>query len=199
VIFREQYGKKLESKVYHTDSYGLINYSYQLDRSDRSGVYQIEAYIGESKIGSSAVRVEAFVPPKIENHLHIERDNYFMGELIEANISSNYLFGTPASWLMGEVKLSAVPTDFYLSSYKGYSFTNELIKSRAYGEISYREDIKLDANGKLNLSIPIERVNSIPSIMKGVVGVTIYDDGQPVSRYKKVKIFPYRGMGPELN
>ncbi len=101
VIFREQFGKKLESKVYHTDSYGLINYSYQLDRSDRSGVYQIEAYIGESKIGSSAVRVEAFVPPKIENHLHIERDNYFMGELIEANISSNYLFGTPASWLTG--------------------------------------------------------------------------------------------------
>ena len=196
IVLKNMYRKVLSSKIYHTDNYGLIDYSYQLDSIDRTGDYQIIAYIDKKEIGSAFFRVEAFRPPKIENHIKILKDNYLNGELIEANISSNYLFGTPSSGLSGKVTLRATPIDFILTQYSGYSFTNRNLEeeSATINYIDYSEDIRLDINGELNIAIPINIKRRIPSILKGTIGVTIMDDNQPVSTYKTVKIFPYRDM-----
>ncbi len=195
IVLKRKYGKVLSSKIYHTDNYGLIDYSYQLDNIDRTGDYKLLAYIDEKEIGSISLKVEAFRPPKIENHIKVTKDNYLNGELIEANISSNYLFGTPSSGLSGKVTLNATPIDFRLTQYSGYSFSNKNLEEKStINYIDYSEDIRLDSNGKLNIAIPINIKRKIPSILKGTLGVTIMDDNQPVSTYKTVKIFPYRDM-----
>ncbi len=195
VVFKRRYGKVLSSKIYHTDEYGLIDYSYQLDSMDRTGDYELLAYIDKKEIGSISLKVEAFRPPKIENRIRVTKDNYLNGELIEANISSNYLFGTPSSGLSGKVTLNATPIDFKLTQYSGYSFTNKnLEEDSTINYIDYSEDIRLDSSGKLNIAIPINIKRKTPSILKGTLGVTIMDDNQPVSTYRTVKIFPYKDM-----
>ncbi len=195
ILFKRKYGKVLSSKIYHTDDYGLIDYSYQLDSIDRTGDYKIIAYIDKKEIGSISLKVEAFRPPKIENYIRVTKDNYLNGELIELNISSNYLFGTPSSGLSGKVTLNATPIDFVLTQYSGYSFTNENLEEEdTINYIDYSEDIRLDSNGELNMVIPINIKKRTPSILKGIIGVTIMDGNQPVSAYKTVKIFPYKDM-----
>ncbi len=195
VILKRRYGKSLIEKIYHTDNYGLIDFNYQLDSEDRTGLYDIEVYIDKTLIGSKSIKVEAFMPPKIENQIKMVKDNYLKGQLIEANISSNYLFGTPASYLNGKIKIVSVAKDLKLSSYKDYSFTNYAIKDKRVDEyFNYNEDIRLNSRGKLNIAIPISIKRAVPSILEATLGVTIMDDNQPVSKYKKLKIFPYKNM-----
>ncbi|MCK4442507.1 MAG: hypothetical protein KAU90_10905, partial [Sulfurovaceae bacterium] len=195
IIFRKRDGKILKEKVYHTDEYGLIDFGYKLDNSDKTGTYMIIASIGNNKIGSTPIKVEAFMPPKIENSIQIAKDNYYTGELIEANISSNYLFGTPASYLSGKIKLNSKPIDFINSRYKNYTFTNhELDKTNTQIYMEYEDDIKLDKRGKISVAIPTIVKQKVPSILEAMLGVTIIDDNQPVTNYKKVKLYPYKEM-----
>jgi len=195
ITLQERYGKVLKEKIYHTDEYGLIDFGYQLDSEDKTGSYEIIASIGNKIIGSASIKVEAFMPPKIENHIHIAKDSYYTGELIEANISSNYLFGTPASYLNGKLKLDTKPIDFIDKRYKNYTFTNhEIEDSNTQTYIKYTDEIKLDSRGKISVAIPTIVKQKVPSILEAMVEVTIMDDTQPVTSYKKVKLYPYREM-----
>ncbi len=193
IVFKQRYGKIVQEKIYHTDNYGLIDFNYQLDNEDKTGTYEIVAYIDKTIIGSTTLKVEAFMPPKIENHIKMARDNYLSGELIEANISSSYLFGTPASYLNGKISLSSRPIEFSLYKYKGYSFSNPN-RGGTMGYLAYNEDIRLDSNGKINIALPTIIKNRVPSILEVTLGVTIMDDNQPVSKYRKLKLFPYKNM-----
>jgi len=206
IEFKEKYGQTLLEKVYHTDNYGLIDFHYQLSKVDRTGDYTISAYINNVEIGSKDIKVKAFVPPKIENHIYLSKDIYFDGELLDANISSNYLFGSPASYLFGYITIDSTAIDFVDNKrYKGYSFSNhELEKESEDNKIDRyfykKENIKLDSNGKINVVLPIRIKEKVPSILEGIIEATIIDDNQPVGEYKKFKIYPYKSMvGIKLN
>lgn len=195
LTLKERYGKVVKEGVYHTDEYGLIDFSYQLDREDRAGNYELIAYIGDKQIGRELLKVEAFMPPKIENHISTESEEYHAGELIEANISSNYLFGTPASGLSGKVILESRLADFRCEKYKNYSFTNSnLSHKNSQTYLKDSQDIRLDENGKVSVALPTDIEKRVPSILELSLGVTIMDDTQPVSNYKKLTLYPYREM-----
>ena len=195
VVFKERYGKKLIEKIYHTDEYGLIDFSYQLDMSDKTGNYRLSAFIGETKIGSQGVKVEAFMPPKIENSIKSNKEIYQNDELIELNVSSAYLFGAVASGLSGKVTLNARPVNFTHPSYKNYTFTNKHLQKRNIASyLDHTENITLNEKGKYSMVLSTHLSQKVPSILEAMLGVTIMDDTQPVSNYKKVKIYPYQSM-----
>ncbi|HHH19627.1 MAG TPA: hypothetical protein ENK86_03835, partial [Campylobacterales bacterium] len=201
LIFQERYGHALEEKVYRTDEFGLIDYTYQLDVEDRTGNYELLVKIGEHIIGRQGIKVEAFVPPKIENRITTQKASYRSGELIEANISSSYLFGAPAVGLRGTVTLDADTQAFEHPEYQGYSFTNHTLKQRnTQIYLEQREEITLNEAGKLNIALPTTLTQRVPSILDALIGVTIMDDTTPVSAYKNVTIYPYEAMvGIKLN
>ena len=195
VIFKELYGKVLHEKVYHTDQYGLIDFSYQLDNNDKTGNYSLSVYLGDKQIGFKKLKVEAFLPPKIENSIKTNKDIYQTDELIELNISSSYLFGSPSAGLQGKVTLNARPISYVNKKYKNYNFTNNLLAQKnVTSYIDSSEDIVLDENGKFEMVIKNRLTQKVPSILEAMIGVTIMDDAQPVSNYKKVKIYPYKAM-----
>ncbi|NOZ91188.1 MAG: hypothetical protein GXO60_07905 [Epsilonproteobacteria bacterium] len=195
VVFQEKYGNALMEKVYHTDEYGLIDFNYQLDKMDKTGNYEIVAYIDDNIIGSTPIKVKAFMPPKIENHIKLSKDIYYIGEPIEANISSNYLFGAPASYLNGKIKVDSKPIDFMDKRYKNYTFANhEIESSNTQTYLHIEEDIKLDKRGELNVAIPTTIKQRVPSILEAMLEVTVMDDTQPVTSYKKLKLYPYKNM-----
>ncbi len=195
IVLKEKYGKIIQEKIYHTDEYGLINFSYKLENTDKTGEYELLAYIDDKIIGSTSIKVEAFMPPKIENHIQVSKDKYYIGELIEANISSNYLFGSPASYLTGKIKLDTTPADFQNKKYIDYTFTNhELEKSNTQTYLQVEENIKLNNKGKLNIAIPTNIKQKVPSILNAMLEVTIMDDTQPITNYKKLTLYPYKNM-----
>ncbi len=195
IVFKELYGKKVKEKVYHTDKYGLIDFNYQLDDNDKTGNYQLAIYMGDKLIGKKSIKVEAFMPPKIENSIKTNKEIYSIDELIELNISSSYLFGANASNLQGKVTINARPIDYTNKAFKNYSFTNNtLATSNISSYIDRSEDISLDNNGQFHMVMKNTLTQKVPSILEAMLGVTIMDDAQPVSAYKKVKIYPYPAM-----
>ncbi|CAA6806053.1 MAG: Alpha-2-macroglobulin [uncultured Sulfurovum sp.] len=195
VIFKEQYGKKVHEKVYHTDAYGLIDFNHQLDANDQTGNYKLEVYLGENLIGSQLMKVETFMPPKIENKIETDKTLYHIDELMNVNIHSSYLFGAVASNLQGKVTLNARPINYRHKAFKDYHFSNDaLAKKNISTYLEHNEDIILDDKGKYNVILKNTLTQKVPSILEAMVGTTIMDDSQPISTYKKVKIYPYKSM-----
>ncbi len=189
------YDGSITKKIYHTDQYGLIDFHHQFDHEDKTGGYQLIVRLGKEILGEKQFKIEAFVPPKIENHITLNQDRYYLGEMIELNISSNYLFGAKASKLEGHMTLNSNPIAFQSKQFKAYSFDNlYLEEDDLQYYLNYEEDIQLDEEGKLNIIIPTKSENRVPSILEGMIGVTIMDDTQPVSNYTKVTLYPYPEM-----
>jgi len=195
VVLEDLYGRVMVKKVYHTNEYGMIDFSYLLEESDKTGNYYLRLLIGKKEIGVKSIKVEAFLPPKIENSIQTNKEVYQKNELIELNISSRYLFGTPSAHLNGKVTLDARPFDFNPKEYKNYTFSNrELRKQNVLTYMNYSENIRLDTQGKYSMVLSTNVHQKIPSILEAMIGVTIMDDAQPVSNYKRVKIYPYNAM-----
>ncbi|CAA6808321.1 MAG: Alpha-2-macroglobulin [uncultured Sulfurovum sp.] len=201
VVFKELYGKKVHEKVYHTDNYGLIDFNYQLDANDQTGNYRLAVYIGKKMIGYKTIKVEAFMPPKIENSIKTDKEIYQIDELMHVDIHSSYLFGADAANLQGKVSLNARPINYVNEAFKNYGFSNEsLANSNINTYINHSEEIVLDAKGAFKMVIKNSLKQKVPSILEAMLGVTIMDDAQPVSAYKKVKIYPYQAMvGLKIN
>ena len=195
LILRDPKNKTLYQKVYHTDEYGLIDFNYQFDRSDKLGNYYLSVQLGDHTLARKKLKVEAFMPPKIENSIKTSKERYQIGELIEANISSAYLFGAPSSLLQGKVTLNARPIGYFNKAYKAYTFSNaHLQEKNVQLYIEHSEDIVLDNQGKFEVALPTNIRQKVPSILEAMIGVTIMDDAQPVSAYHKVKLYPYKSM-----
>jgi len=201
LVLKELYGKTVQEKVYHTDEFGLIEFQHQFDNNDKTGNYTLDVFIGKEKIGSKILKVEAFMPPKIENSITTNQEIYQAGELIELNISSSYLFGAPSSGLNGSVQLHASAIDFSHEKFKNYSFTNKnLNKKNAQSYLENHASFTLDSNGEESLVLATKLTQKVPSILEALLNVTVMDDTHPVSSYKKVKIYPYKAMvGVKLN
>jgi uncharacterized protein YfaS (alpha-2-macroglobulin family) len=195
LILRDPNGDEVYSKVHHTDGYGLIDFNYQLGEAERTGRYRLMAKIGDEIIGRESLKVEAFMPPKIENHISTNRDIYRDSELIELNISSDYLFGSPSSGLEGSVKLNARAVEFHHKDYKNYGFSNaQLHRDNVQSYLNLEDSFTLDEKGKVSLLLFPKITQRVPSILEAMIGVTVMDDTQPVSNYKKIKIYPYKAM-----
>lgn len=195
VVFQELYGKTVKEKVYHTDDVGLIDFEYQLDANDKIGNYQLNVYLGEKLLGSKKLKVEAFMPPKIENKVTTKKKSYHIEELMDVNIRSSYLFGAPASGLQGKVTFNAQTFNYTHPKYKGYSFSNEQLKKSNVGTyIDRSENIVLDEEGEYKMVMSNKLRQKVPSILEGMIGATIMDDAQPVSSYQKVMLYPYKAM-----
>ncbi|HHS91784.1 MAG TPA: hypothetical protein ENK82_00410, partial [Campylobacterales bacterium] len=195
VVLQELYGKKVHEKVYHTDNYGLIDFHYQLDPNDRIGDYRLSLFIGEKLIGSKEIKVEAFMPPKIENQISTDKESYALSDLIHVKIHSAYLFGADAAYLPGKVTLNAQAKDYTNPKYPDYSFTNsQLQKSNINYYIDQMEEITLDDKGQQSIVFSNKVKQKVPSILEAMLGVTIMDDAQPVATYKKLNLYPYKAM-----
>ena len=136
----------MHEKVYNTDKYGLIDFNYQLDANDQSGNYKLEVSLGDNIIGHKIIKVEAFMPPKIENSIKTDKEIYQIDELMNVNIRSSYLFGAAASNLQGKVSLNARPIDYKNKAFKNF-WINNLIKNLIKKIVNYLNN----NNNKLNI------------------------------------------------
>lgn len=189
------------SKVYNTNELGLVDFNYTFDHSRSTGSYRINVHIGEHNIGHNLIAVEAFISPKIENQIVVDKESFKSGEFIHAKLSSNYLFGMPSAGLSGTLSFDATHKLYTNNRYPNHSFNNsELESTNELNYIAQKDDITLDDQGRTSILINTQPTQQVPSILKGLIGLKVMDDTQPVSSYKEVTIYPYKNMvGIALN
>ncbi len=195
VTLSKLHEETIYEKVYTTDAFGLIDFSFKMEDYHKTGAYLLNVTLGNMSIGKKIIDIEAFMPPKIENSIKTDKTTYTTNEYVETRIASEYLFGAPSSFLSGKVNYTATAFDYSNDDYKGYTFTNtNLDKENELLYINIIQDIMLDAKGEASVVLPCKTQQKVPSILKAMIGVTIMDDTQPVSTYKEVVIYPYKSL-----
>lgn len=187
-------GKVVYKDSFKTDEKGAFSLKVPLV-GQKTGQYRFEvSYADETKVVKNFL-VEAFLPQKIKNSLSLPKGFIKADSYIEANASSNYLFGAPAAFLKGDIRLRAVAKEYKNPNFKDYSFTNRLDKEK--NSITYIDQTKsftLNKNGAAITLLSTHSNQKPPSILDGQVELSVLDDGRKVSTYKNIDIYPYDRM-----
>lgn len=160
-----------------------------------TGRYVFQVYFADTLINSKDFLIEAFLPQKIKNTMSLPKGFIKANTFIEANATSRYLFGAPASYLSGSFRLRAVGKDYKNEKFSDYDFNNELLEEK--NTITYIDDTKnfaLNKNGVAITLLSTHIKQKPPSILDGQVELSVSDDGRKVSKYQNIDIYPYDSM-----
>ncbi len=180
---------------------GFIDFSFATDPTSETGAYKLYVYLvrkdgrrGEM-IGNTAFRVEEFQPDtlKMESRLvGAEKKGWFTGEMIQAAIKLENLFGTPAQNRKVSGQISVGPTGFKFKEYKEYvfhdPFSNRKDKSLSLNETL--EDTKTDENGLASFDIALDRFDKGTYVLKFSAEGFEPDGGRSVFARNSVLLSP---------
>ena len=207
-VFDPTGAKMIENDVIKDGKNGFYTYTFKTDVSSRTGLWKLEATIGD-KVFSKEISVEAVVPNNIKVNLDIPDVVNVNEEIDNWSISSNYLFGEPCGNLDYGVSFTIreEPIDFI--KYKEYTF-------KAPSSYGYSEDKNLhgtlDSNGYAKI---VPRLNDLEfnsvNLLMDVSGRVTDDSGRNIisKKYSKLKKFDtyigientntYKRPGSKLN
>jgi len=174
---------------------GAFNLVLPMLEEYKTGKYTLDVKFANRSIGSKHFSVEAFLPQKIKNEITFKKEAYGVGQVIKAELSSKYLFGTPSSGLKAEVRMNALAKNYKNKDYKEYSFNNESLKSK--NKVNYldlRRTLVLDEKGEVKISLPTPVKQKVPSMLEAQIAFSVFDDGRGVSAYKRVDLYAYKHM-----
>lgn len=184
--------KLVEEKVVTLDAFGAGEYSFTFSKAMKTGRYSIKAYFANRLLTTKNINIEAFMPPKIETTLTTKKSLYGYRDNLFVDIETRYLFGAPASGLKAKINVSGVAHAYTTPLYPDYSFSDEVKAHKIDGYLlDYSSEVTLDKEGKQNTHIPLKLNQDTPSVLQAHVGVTVLDDGRPVSSYKNITVIPY--------
>ncbi len=181
---------------------GVAEFNLSIPSYQRTGAYFLRVLVGDRVVGKQRIDIESFMPPKIEVDLKNSRVCLGDSGLVDVNISASYLFGAKASNLKGRVTLKATKGEYQDEHFRDFNFSTGLESSS--DDILLLDDssnFTLNESGEASLIFPCRPESKTTfSVLDGVVGATVMDGIQPVSKYKKVKIFPFsRVVGVKLS
>ena len=131
----------------------------------------------------------------MENQIKLNKEIYNLSEPIKVDISSKYMFGALPANLNTEIHYTAVSKNYENEKFKNFSFTSDIESKKK--EFEFQRQIKysvLDRNGQTKVLFINDNSISPPSILQGMITAIVFDDGRPVSAYKKFDIYPYKHM-----
>ncbi len=182
-------GRKVWSASVRDDSDGIFICSPKISENAVTGDYHAEVSLGDMKFYKN-IRIETIVPQKIRVNIETSADRVDLGSRVEANISSAYLFGKPASgarfsWSYSINGKSRVFDDFrdftFDSPLKGFS----AIKGKAVEGF-------LTDEGKTFVNIDIPDIAQSPSLLSLSINAKVFEDsGRSVEDSHQVEVVPY--------
>ena len=176
VKIRKANGDIINSQTVSVSKNGVFQWNYTIPKSERTGQWTIEAYIGESqqRIASHAFLVADYVPETIESFVSIE-DTLYKNKALSVDVKADYLYGAPASGLTveGYVQFSKDRRPF--NQYPHYLFGKD-DSSTSIREIL--PNSKLDAKGQQTVTIPpnVISASKITDTLKGQVHISVTED-----------------------
>ncbi|MGA2141154.1 MAG: MG2 domain-containing protein, partial [Brevinematales bacterium] len=170
---------------------GILSFEVPFPAYARTGNYQASLKIGEDIIiGSTELKVEEFIPDKIEVNIKAgdSHTNYF--EPLSFSVKGLQLFGPPAAGNRVKTQVRFVPREFSAPQFKDYSFSDP---ERKYdGETFDLGEDKLDARGEKEYELKIPESVMPSSALYAQIYSEVYDEGgRPVNTMKTVSVDRY--------
>ena len=181
--------KMIENDVIRNGKNGFYTYTFKTDTSARTGIWKLEAKIGD-EIFSKDISIETVVPNRLKVNVNIPDEVKDFEHPTDWSISSTYLFGEPAKDLDFDAtfEIKEEPVDF--EKYKDYTFKTPT----SYGFYRWKNyDGKLDKDGIGVLDkVNFEDLKFGPlNLLADVTGRVIDDGGRSVTSKKYVTLKKY--------
>ncbi len=188
--------KKLFTEKLELNDAGIAEYKFTSYNNYKTGKYRVNVLLGKTKIGYKEFYIEAFIPEKIEVNINSKKDKFLLDEKIDFELSSQYLFGTPAKSLKYNMEVITNDSNFISNSFSSYTFSNALNKTyNPKTNISnFKENGFLDDNGNKNFNIKLKVKDATSSMLIADLIGTVFDDGRAVRKYKRVDVFPFNSI-----
>lgn len=175
----------LKSKV---PANGLLSFEVPFSAYAKTGQYEASLSINDDTvIGRSPLKVEEFIPHKIQVQIQSLQDKIPSGQALSFKVKGLQLYGPPAAdaKLISQVKLTS--RIFSHPDFADYTFSDS---ERTYNEeIVNLGESQLDDNGEKLYSVDIPRTILPPSALNAVVYTEVYDSGgRPVSDMKVIPV-----------
>jgi len=159
-----------------------------------TGAYSFELFGPEDKpIGSTAIKVEEFMPDRLKVVLTPDQKRCLAGESITASVKANYLFGPPVARqkASGNCYIEERPVSF--PAYPEFYFGDELMKRLEPLNLSLG-DQELDDNGEASFSCDIPgNLRPFSGSLSATIQVSVFEagGGRAVTARKVLEVDPF--------
>lgn len=170
-------GRVRERRAAMPGDAGACETEIALGAEDASGVYRFALGTpgSSSELGSAAVLVEDFAPPRMKLTVEAGAGRRRAGEPLEMTVRADWLFGAPAAGCPAEGRVDFVPADFAPPDWEGFVFRDAektfAPTRRALGEAA------TDASGRAAFAARADPAWRPPSALRAVLGATVREPG----------------------
>ncbi|HQO10069.1 MAG TPA: MG2 domain-containing protein [Clostridiales bacterium] len=169
---------------------GFYSYKMKIMPEDMTGQWIFTSEAG-GKTFTQGISVETIVPEMLDVKLTADKDSLGPNDSsLKVKLSSNYLFGSPASGLRANVNYSIYPRDKFFPRYRNYTF-----RSESEGFSSYDGSLfsgTLDAEGVKTADFTVPKITKASSAAVIRFNAEVLEEGgRPNRSAKTVNIDPY--------
>lgn len=105
-IFDPQGSEVLKEQPARADSFGGVEYEFQLPEDAKLGSYQVSVKDAKQQRGQHSFRVEEYKKPEYEVTVDAPKEAVMLGEKFEATVKATYYHGAPVSKATVKVKVT---------------------------------------------------------------------------------------------
>ncbi len=180
---------------------GLITFEVSFPSYSKTGSYNATLKIGsEMVIGTTVIKVEEFIPDKIDVKIKSEEKHTNSSEPLNFKVTGQQLFGPPASGNRVRTQVRLVSREFLSHEFQGYTFSD--LERRYDSEFFDLGEDKLDDRGEREYSLKIPSSVMPPSALDAEINSEVFDEGgRAVNMMKTVPVDRYQvyfGIKPEV-
>ncbi|MCJ8344887.1 MG2 domain-containing protein, partial [bacterium] len=194
LIVKNPRGVVVQEEVLHMNEGGVAEIRVQSENHWYTGHYKAEVLLGNQVLGKKSFQVETFLPPKIKNTIEMDSKQYIANDFMDLKLRSKYYFGSPASGLKSNVKISAFAGSNQLKSWPNYSFGDHRMLRNNSDHIlkSYPFITSKTGEIELTLHLKLNKTSGLP--LEGLVSFSCFDDGKEVNSFQNFSLYPNKRM-----
>jgi uncharacterized protein YfaS (alpha-2-macroglobulin family) len=169
-------GQKSDLGTQTTNDFGTFSLELPIQKNQPLGYYRIEAKGENGREISGDFRVAEFKPPNFKVDLQLNKEFALIGEQVNADVSSNYLFGSPVEGGEAKYFVTRQQTNFIPQGWEQFSFGKQWFwpeeSPNVPGDV-LQTKIELDASGKNSQTVTVAK--DLPYPMTYRVDVQVAD------------------------
>lgn len=168
---------------------GFYSFNFKTGKEALTGIWQGVLEIGSRRFNHE-IRIEEVVPYRIRVNIDSEKEVLGKGDRsISFGISSEYLFGAPASGLESETVVFVEPYEISFPGYSTFVFTDESMDFSRLESNIFRE--KLDEEGQARLNWNIPSLANVPSALRLRIDTKVFESGGRAVPARKIVPMEY--------
>ncbi len=169
---------------------GHVYFAVPTDIQDPTGNYTAQLRVA-GKSFTKSLKIETVKPNRLKINIDVPDTVVSAGGKIRGELTSRYLFGTPAAGLRAVLKAQYSEKPLSMPAFGDFTFGHPLRTYRTRNKEIF--DRTLDEEGKTSVSFSVEDVTNTPELLRVSLESTVYEKGGGFTKQtKSLTVTPYR-------